>query len=296
MTPGGAPPWRVSLHGGHSGEFCDHAVGTLREVLDAAVAARMAVFGVSEHAPRSADHLLYVDELRMGWDTTRLARMFDDYCREVEALAAEYADRLTVLRGFEIEIAPGDTWLDEMTALRDRGFDFVVGSVHHVDDILIDGPLDQFERALAGRGGLEPLAIAYYDAVADMVTRFRPDVVGHLDLVRKNGRHYGPCETPAVRRAALRALDAVEAAGCILDLNVAALRKGLPTPYPDRWLVAEAARRGVPFCFGDDSHGPDQVGTGLDAGRRYLLECGVPSITALDRVDDAIVRRVAPLV
>src|SRR5438045_1413741 len=37
--------WRVSLHGGHSGEFCDHAEGTLREILTAAVAAGYHTFG-----------------------------------------------------------------------------------------------------------------------------------------------------------------------------------------------------------------------------------------------------------
>ena len=26
-------PWKVSLHGGHSGAFCDHARGTLEQVL-----------------------------------------------------------------------------------------------------------------------------------------------------------------------------------------------------------------------------------------------------------------------
>lgn len=294
MTPG-APPWRVSLHGGHSGQFCDHAVGQLREVLDAAVAADMAVFGTSEHVPRSLPHLLYEDEVRMGWTIDTLAEKFDAYADLSAELIDEYADRLTVLRGFELEVVPEATWFDEMTGYRDRGFDFVVGSVHHVDEILIDGPTPLFERAMEGRGGLEPLAVAYYEAIADMALRFRPDVVGHLDLVRKNGHRYGDVTTAPVRAAALRALDAVAEAGAILDLNVAAFRKGLPTPYPDRWLVAEAVERGVPFCFGDDSHGPEQVGAGLERGRDYLLECGVGSITALDRVDGEIVRRTVAL-
>ncbi|HEX6202492.1 MAG TPA: histidinol phosphatase, partial [Thermoanaerobaculia bacterium] len=58
-TPVPVRPWRVSLHGGHSGEFCDHATGTLAEVLEAAVAAGYAIFGVSEHAPRSDPRFLY---------------------------------------------------------------------------------------------------------------------------------------------------------------------------------------------------------------------------------------------
>lgn len=290
-APADRAPWRVSLHGGHSGQFCDHAHGQLTEVLDAAVAAGMVVFGISEHVPRSAEHLLYPDERKMGWDVAKLAADFDAYTALSAELVEQYADRLTVLRGFELEVVPEPTWFDEMTGFRDRGFDFVVGSVHHVDEHLIDGPLDLFEAALAGRGSFEALAIAYYESLGEMAARFRPDVVGHFDLIRKNGRHYGPVDTPPIRAAALDALDRVASVDAILDLNVAAFRKGLDTPYPDRWLVEEAVARGLRFCFGDDSHGPDQVGVGIEQGRQYLLSCGVDAITTLDRVDGAIVRR-----
>ena len=47
-----AEAWKTSLHGGHSGEFCEHASATLRELLEAAVEFGFDTFGVSEHAPR----------------------------------------------------------------------------------------------------------------------------------------------------------------------------------------------------------------------------------------------------
>ncbi len=34
-------PWKVSLHGGHSGQFCDHAKGSLREIVEAAIEQKM---------------------------------------------------------------------------------------------------------------------------------------------------------------------------------------------------------------------------------------------------------------
>ncbi len=62
----------VSLHGGHSGEFCDHAEGSLREILDAAIDAGYHTFGVSEHAPRCEDRFTYPNERK-----TRLVRRED---------------------------------------------------------------------------------------------------------------------------------------------------------------------------------------------------------------------------
>ena len=292
-------PWRVSLHGGHSGEFCDHAVGKLRDVIQAAVDGGLVVFGVSEHAPRTEPHLLYDKEVEMGWTVQTIVDMFDAYDAKLPALIAEFADRITVLRGFEAEVVPGATWLDDMQTIRARGYEFVVGSVHHLHEISLDGPDELFVEILSKSDGLENAAIAYYEAVADMIERFRPEVVGHLDLIRKNGHRHGDCATPTIRKAAMRALDAAADTGAILDLNVAAYTKGLPTPYPDVWLVEAAQQRGVPFCFGDDSHGPEQVGRAIDQGRAYLLDCGVTTITTLDRQDGQpdgpIVHRVIPL-
>ena len=31
ISPETKEDWKISLHGGHSGEFCEHAEGTLRE-------------------------------------------------------------------------------------------------------------------------------------------------------------------------------------------------------------------------------------------------------------------------
>ena len=52
---------------------------------------------------------------------------------------------------------------------------------------------------------------------------------------------------------------------------------------------------GIGFCFGDDSHGPDQVGAGIEDAREYLLENGVDRVTTLTREDGEVVRKVARL-
>ncbi len=284
--------WRCSLHGGHSGSYCDHARGTLREVIEAAVQAGYSVFGVSEHAPRTEERFLYDEEKRREWTARHVEGLFVEYIDEVARLADEYADRIVLLRGYECEVVPEAEHVAIMDRWRARGaFEYRVGSVHYVEEISIDGADEDFVRALDLHGGIEPLAIAYYDRVTQMVCDLRPEVVGHLDLIRKNGVRHGLRDTPAIAAAARRTLEAVEAHGGILDLNTAGWRKGLGSPYPAPVLVREAATMGIPFCFGDDSHGPDDVGFGLDDARRYLLENGVRSITTLTREDGAIVRK-----
>ena len=289
---GGSPAWKVSLHGGHSGSFCEHAEGNLRDLLEAAVRAGYHTFGVSEHAPRSESRFLYLTELEKGYTVDRLRHEFEGYAVEVASLAEELSDRLVVLRGFEAEVVPTPGYREEMRQLRERhDFDYMVASVHYVDEISIDGPIDEFCRAREAAGGLEALAVRYYQTVSQMVSDLEPEVVGHLDLLRKLAGPDPELETPRIQRAAGEALDIIREKGCILDCNTAALRERLGCPYPAPWLVRTATSMGVPFCFGDDSHRPSEVGSGIEEARRYLLDNGVESITTLAREAGAIVRR-----
>ena len=289
-------PWKVSLHGGHSGEFCEHATATLREVLEAAVAFGYQTFGVSEHAPRSEDRFLYSSEREKGYTLERLQREFEQYAAAVDSLASEFEGRLTILRGFEAEVVPTASYAEEMLNLRKRfSFDYMVGSVHYVDEMQIDGDKVEFDAAVAGCGGLEPFAVRYYETVTSMVESLRPDVVGHLDLIRKNAGSDAALDTPAIQAAADRALEAVRKHGAILDLNTAGYRKGLGSPYPAPWLVRRATEMGIGFCFGDDSHGPAQVGEGVEQGREYLLENGVSEIVTLVRGPKGVAKKAVSL-
>jgi len=291
-----ADPWRISLHGGHSGEFCEHAEGTLRSVVEAAVAAGLATFGLSEHAPRSEDRFVYPSERQKGFTIGRLQSDFAAYVAEANALAQEFSDRIEILVGFEAEVVPTVSYAVEMLAIREKhALEYMVGSVHHVGEIPIDGTVEEFHAAVAEAGGIESLAVRYYDTVAEMVVRLKPEVVGHLDLIRRNAPSNADLQTAAIAAAADRALQSVKESGAILDLNTAGWRKGLGSPYPTPRLVRRAAELGIGFCFGDDSHSPTQVGDGIDRARDYLLELDVASIRALNRSQDGIVTTVVPL-
>ena len=148
-----------------------------------------------------------------------------------------------------------------------------------------------FDAAVDGRGGLEPFAVRYYETVASMVDALRPDVVGHLDLIRRNASPDAVLDTPAIREAADRALNVIRKHDAILDLNTAGYRKGLGSPYPAPWLVQRATEMGIGFCFGDDSHGPAQVGEGVEQARQYLLENDVSEISAITRDPGGVVRK-----
>ncbi len=284
-------PWKISLHGGHSGDYCLHGADTLREMLDAAVAYGFTTFGVAAHAPRSDAKFLYAEEIDAGCGPDDLEQDFRDYASACAGFVDEYRGRLEIVCGAEIEVVPESSFADAAAGLRERhGLDYLVGSVHWVDEMPIDTSRPDFEKAVAAMGGLEPLILRYYELAGEMVEAVRPEVVGHLDLPRLYAEGAPELESDRVQGAVASVLESALAAGSILDVNVGAEDKGLATPYPAPWIVRLATEMGVPFCFGDDSHSISQVGAGIETGREYLLSLGVDAITKLTRSGGAIVK------
>ena len=289
-------PWKVSLHGGHSGAYCEHATGPLPEILEAAASTGFRAFGISEHAPRPEARFLYESERAKGYSVARLEAEFEAYAHDSAELQREFKGRLPILRGFEAEVLPASGYAETMLSLRKQyGFDYMVGSVHYVGEVSIDESASTFRAAVDACGDFERFMVRYYELVREMILELQPEVVGHLDLPKLHAPQGADLATPQIRRAAERAVEAARSGGCILDLNTAGWRKGLAEPYPSPWLVHLAADAGVPFCFGDDSHSPTQVGYAIERARQYLLDNGVPSITCLERRGQHLRRQEIPL-
>jgi histidinol-phosphatase (PHP family) len=289
-------PWKISLHGGHSGDFCEHGNDTLRGMLDAAVSFGYSTFGVTAHSPAVDPKFLYEEEVEAGLGVGDVAQTFNEYASTCAEFVDEYSDRIEVLVGAEVEIVPESSFADQAAKIkRDSRIDYLVGSVHWVDEIPFDTTRSDFEKAVANRDGLKPFALRYYELLGEMIDQVKPEVVGHFDLPLLFAEGAPELESPAVKNTVATVLEKASAAGCILDLNVGALAKGLATPYPAPWIVQLAAYIGVPFCLGDDSHSIAQVGAGIAEGREYLLGLGVETITKLSRRHGAIVQEVVAL-
>ena len=265
-------PW-FSYHGGHSGEFARHATGTLEEVVESALRAGFSTYGLSEHAPRYRAEDLFPDETDLSVDD--LVRMFEDYVSTARRLRERHSDRLEILIGFETEVLPPESWLERMLELRRRHpeFDYVVGSVHHLGDASVDMHPKLTAKLAEEVGGKEALERLYFEQVAEMVEQLRPEIVGHFDLVRKFD---GPEASfgPATWRHIERALEVVRAAGAVLDVNAAPARRELGPVYPLPPLLERACEMEIPVTLGDDSHGPSDVGVGLDACLQAIQRAG----------------------
>ncbi len=80
-------PNLVSVHGGHSGEFCCHAKDTLEEIIKAYIKRGFSWVGITEHMPFSSNELFYPEEKEAGFDVQETYRRFAGYiskCRKLQ--------------------------------------------------------------------------------------------------------------------------------------------------------------------------------------------------------------------
>ena len=267
-------PVRVSVHGGHSGEFCHHATDSLADVVGAYVEQGYGWVGITEHMPPIRDDQRYPDEVAAGDSAGQLQARFDRYVGECRRLRDEYRDRIEILIAFEIETYPGsEPFIRELQKRHE--FDYFVGSLHHVDDVGIDVTPEDYSRAVKAQGGVQNLYIRYFDLQYDMIESLCPAVVGHFDLIRIFDPDYrASLALPAVRERAFRNLKLVRELDLILDVNLRGFDRAASEQYPTRDLLGEAIRLGVRVVPGDDSHGVSSVGRNWDEGVRLLRELG----------------------
>ncbi|KDQ12419.1 hypothetical protein BOTBODRAFT_189161 [Botryobasidium botryosum FD-172 SS1] len=281
-------------HHSHSGQFCKHAVGLLEDVVQTAISKRFHVYGLTEHVPRYRSADLYPEE--DGLTPQDLSTTFDAFIAEASRLRTTYADRISLLVGLETEyITPADLDALELLLTHHRPrIDYIVGSVHHVHGFSFDFDAPTYEAALRSftatsddpASTLRPFLNAYFDAQHDIITRFQPEIIGHLDLCRLFRPAHRLDRWPDVWAKVDRNVRAAIAYGALFEFNAAAFRKpGWETAYPGRDVVQLILGHGGKFALSDDSHGPHAVGLHYDKLYAYLRDLGISEIWYLERCE-----------
>ena len=264
---------KVSVHGGHSGQFCLHAKNNLEEVIEAYIAAGFSWVGITEHMPPLSDNHRYPDEAEQGITSVALQEQFSRYFSECRALQQKYADKLKIFTAFETETYPGSVAYVRKLIKATKP-DYIVGSVHHVGGIGIDVNPQLYARAAMESGDLEQLYCNYFDAQLTMLGELEPAVVGHFDLIRIFDNNYlQTLQLHSVWARVERNLELIAELDLIVDFNLRGFDKTLEQ-YPSLPVLKKAIELGIAIVPGDDSHGVSSVGRNYDKGIALLADLG----------------------
>jgi histidinol-phosphatase (PHP family) len=204
-----------------------------------------------------------------------------EYLAEIAACRACYGDRLTIRAG--LEIGEPHIFVEQAQAVLTTGeFDYVIGSAHYAEPMQCAWKPQFFEQPL--RQAYE----AYFRQVAKLAAEGDFDVLGHIDLVKRDatkfGKAYdGPEPYADMIRTALRSI--VER-GKGIEINTSPLYKGKgvtePCPAMDilRWYRELG---GEILTLGSDAHSPDRLGAHFDTALEMARAAGFTRLARFER-------------
>ena len=192
-----------------------------------------------------------------------------EYCEEVRRLAEEYADRIRILTGIEIDYHPECTReIEEVIAA--GKFDVILGSTH-LDIKGFGIPFDKITRGEFARLVFENYLAAAKSGYFHVMT--------HLDIYRwifaapekfplKDDSYvWRDCED------VLRQIFSVmEEKGIALEINAAPFYKGFGDAgaYPERGILELSREYDLRYTFGSDAHFTDKVGYAYGEFERFM--------------------------
>jgi histidinol-phosphatase (PHP family) len=194
----------------------------------------------------------------------------DRYLDEIDLAAFQEAREISrdveLRLGIEIDFVPGaEKRMDrDATALP---YDYVIGSVHRVDNEEVDRASDQ---GIYDRYDTYDLYAAYYANVRKAALSGRFEIIGHPDLIKIFRRFPDRDITPILEETA----EAVAESGVVVDVNAAGLRKPVGEVYPSPGFLRMFHERGVPIVLSSDAHAPNQVALGYDTSLALVHDIG----------------------
>jgi histidinol-phosphatase (PHP family) len=180
-----------------------------------------------------------------------------EYFAWIERAKNHAAGRVAVRAGMECDWLTGcENWIETLAGRYQ--WDYLIGSVHYLKSQDLgawdfDNPrwLDRW----AGMN-LEEIWQSYWRDYAAMAESGLFDILGHPDLVKK----FGHLPEGNLDRFYEPAIDAIAAAGCVIELNTAGWHKPCAECYPAPRFLELACSAGIPLVISSDSHAPAHLG------------------------------------
>ncbi len=248
---------------------CGHAVGTMRDYVDAALRAGISDVGLSDH--------LWLYFAPAGKRDPRWAMpedQYDAHYEEMLSVREEYRGRIDVRVSVEADFVAGHE--GQLRSILSRyDFDYILGSVHFMDGWLID------DADEAHRYREERVAEIYQRYFANIQRAIRLgvfDVLAHFDLPKK----FGFLPEEDLTSVVAETLDLAKQGGVAIEVSTGGLRKPVAEIYPAPAILREMKKREILIVLSSDAHAPEEVGSGYATSLAFVREAGYDELVVFE--------------
>jgi histidinol-phosphatase (PHP family) len=188
---------------------------------------------------------------------------YDAYSDALKTVQDRYSGKIKVLKG--LEFSEPHLYVHELERFNGLDFDFILGSVHWVQDGWIG------DKKYSGSLPVEELFTRHYKETLKACETGLFDSLAHIDFpVRYLPRSFE--DIPLLEGI----LDAIIEKDISLEINTSPLRKGRPCENPSKNIQRMYLDKGGKhFTIGSDAHNAVDVGAYIDAvsGNRDRVYC-----------------------
>lgn len=198
-----------------------------------------------------------------------------NYMKEISAF--KISSDITVRAGLEVDFVPSK--MDQlMKTLHQFNFDYLIGSVHHIGDWLIDSE-SQIHRWKDQN--IDEVYQQYFKLVQAMAKAGHFDIIGHLDLPKK----FGFRPKNSITDVLLETVRVIGKNDICVEINTSGLRKPCHEIYPSQDLLKMCFDNAVPVTLGSDAHSPEDVAADFDQAVKLLRQVGYKETAKFIRRD-----------
>ncbi len=203
-------------------------------------------------------------------------KRFSSIQKEICEIRKEFPDMII---GFGAELQYRAKDLDDtLKFAKSLPFDFLLGSVHFVEDTLIAN--SKFAGDLFKNNDEHKIYTKYFKNVLEWVQLGIFDVVAHFDIIKKAGyEYYGPFKPEKYKPLIWKILEEMKKRGIGMEVNTKCMfeRCSEPFPHPDilKWCVEVGIEN---YTVGSDAHEIEEVGRGIPEAMEILKDVGVKKI------------------
>lgn len=246
----------------------------LFDVIKYAVLMGIKRVGITDHAPIMVDK-----SWAMKKDQIEL------YINAIEKIKEKFKNKIEIYKGMEIDYIEG--YKENMNLKQKYNLDYIIGSVHGFkfdnDFYTIDGKIENFNVLINKKfkKNFKYMVENYFNAINKMVEKLKPDVIGHLDLIklRNNGNRSFNEREKWYKNLVLKTLENIKKHNLIVEINTGGyFRHKVDSFYPSKWIIENIYKLNIRIMLNSDSHWKEMIIGSYKNAFKLIKEIGFTEI------------------
>lgn len=254
----------------------DDGQGEIKDIVSSAIKHNIKDLGFSCHAP-----------LPFNPPWTMKIDDYNKYSDDLENASKTFPD-INIFKGLEVDYIPEISNPKHHTIL-EKNLDYTIGAVHALGDpygdnfVPITGNSTKFENNLKSKmdGDVKYAVEEYFRLLSDMIINYPPDILAHIDLIKKINVNYILFNESSVwyKNLIFDCLHLLKNKDIVIEINTGALtRKKAKDLFPSDYIIHEIIRENMPVTVNSDSHDEKNVAGLFNETYDKLVKMGLKSV------------------